>query len=200
MKQTAALWAAAIARRCSRKATGKPAWVELCDTRIFPVLKRIKPCLPLYTETLKAMRQEDFKPRGLIVAEEDVEPWISEVRGGAGEAACACKQQLPRLPGLLLQTAEPPSFWRLNFEAAAPHKFARFLEEVARHRKCSRGRRLSDDAIPESLSALADEVYGDWLTATAQPLKGEVRAALASCGLLLTKEELQRPRKPAGKS
>ncbi|OEH74885.1 hypothetical protein cyc_04568 [Cyclospora cayetanensis] len=69
MGRAARFWAAAIARRCTsgKEVFPKPEWAKLCETRIFPVLNQLRPCLPLYVEILKAMKQDDFKPRGLIV-------------------------------------------------------------------------------------------------------------------------------------
>ncbi|KAL8275870.1 hypothetical protein Esti_000206 [Eimeria stiedai] len=116
-----------------------------------------------------------------------MEPWIAAVRAFVEDYDPSVAQKLEEAAAL--KASAEPTFWRLNFEAAAPQRFARFLDEVSRQRKCSEQNVAGGDAIPESLRPLADEVYTEWLAATAQPIKGEVRAALASCGLLITKEE-----------
>lgn len=56
----AASWALAIARRCSSRAPKAP-WASVCSEVIFPVLQRLRPCLPLYRQTLKAVKAADFK-------------------------------------------------------------------------------------------------------------------------------------------
>ncbi|KAL8441432.1 hypothetical protein Emag_007176 [Eimeria magna] len=252
MARAAGLWATAIARRGSSQGV-KPSWMEICESRIFPVLRRVHPCLPLYTETLKCMKAEDFKPQGLIVnpqaqaklgefylccaytlkpeevdaaegdrnkllklarqtAEEVVEPWIAAVRAFVEDYDPSVAQKLEEAAAL--KASAETTFWRLNFEAASPQRFARFLEEVSRHQAAlyihlnqprsfaaAAAAAISEeptedaaggDAIPTSLRPLADEVYSEWLAATAQPIKGEVRAALASCGLLVIMEEAAR--------
>lgn len=218
----ACLWAVAIAKKYNKNLK-KPKWASLCEDRILPTLRKVTPCLPLYTEVLKAMKQEDFKPKGLIVnpeaqaklgkfylccayalkpnevaaanedsrkllqlaretAEAHIEPWIATVREFVEDYDSSLAQKLQEAAAL--KASDEPSFWRLSFEAATAERFRRFVQQAETEGQ-AKGDQQEAPSIPEGLDGLAEAVYLDWLEASAQPIKGELRDMLEHYGLLV---------------
>ncbi|KAL8449605.1 hypothetical protein Emed_003037 [Eimeria media] len=107
-------------------------------------------------------------------AEEDVEPWIAAVRAFVGDYDPSVAQKLEEAAAL--KASAEPTFWRLNFEAAAPQRFARFLEEVSRHLYIHLKLPRCPDAAAAAISEEPpeDAVGGDAIPASLRPLADEV--------------------------
>ncbi|CEM18670.1 unnamed protein product [Vitrella brassicaformis CCMP3155] len=60
--------ALACARHCSQLLR-RPQWMQRCQDVHFPMLQRLKPCLPLYNVVLNAVDEKDFKTHGFVVNE-----------------------------------------------------------------------------------------------------------------------------------